>query len=135
MGTLFRSCELAFSTFIHLFLHVQLSFPTFQILRVGGRIIISVWSMEQRHRRFESQVVILDMLSVMKAKLINHDDSLINQKQEAKSQAGLPAGSRWGPTASQFEFGARIWIIVNQPEINIQNVVIPWHRPSPHYHF
>ena len=30
----------------------------FQILRVGGRIIISVWSMEQRHRRFESQVVI-----------------------------------------------------------------------------
>ena len=28
-----------------------------QVLRVGGRIIISVWSMEQRHRRFESQVL------------------------------------------------------------------------------
>ena len=27
-----------------------------RILRVGGRIIISVWSMEQRHRKFESQV-------------------------------------------------------------------------------
>ena len=26
--------------------------------RVGGRIIISVWSMEQRHRKFESQVTI-----------------------------------------------------------------------------
>ena len=26
------------------------------IFRVGGRIIISVWSMEQRHRKFESQV-------------------------------------------------------------------------------
>ena len=30
-----------------------------RILRVGGRIIISVWSMEQRHRRFESQDVLI----------------------------------------------------------------------------
>ena len=27
--------------------------------RVGGRIIISVWSMEQRHRKFESQDVLI----------------------------------------------------------------------------
>ena len=30
-----------------------------RILRVGGRIIISVWSMEQPHRRFESQDVLV----------------------------------------------------------------------------
>ena len=30
-----------------------------RILRVGGRIIISVWSMEQRHRKFESQDVLI----------------------------------------------------------------------------
>ena len=30
-----------------------------RILRVGGKIIISVWSMEQRHRRFESQDVLI----------------------------------------------------------------------------
>ena len=29
---------------------------TTNVFRVGGRIIISVWSMEQRHRKFESQV-------------------------------------------------------------------------------
>ena len=28
-----------------------------RILRVGGRIIISVWSMEQSHRKFQSQAV------------------------------------------------------------------------------
>ena len=30
-----------------------------RILRIGGRVIISVWALEQRHRRFESQDVLI----------------------------------------------------------------------------
>ncbi|KAL1396486.1 hypothetical protein pipiens_001046 [Culex pipiens pipiens] len=30
-----------------------------RILRIGGRVIITVWAMEQRHRRFESQDVLI----------------------------------------------------------------------------
>lgn len=30
-----------------------------RVLRIGGRIIISVWAMEQSHRKFESQDVLV----------------------------------------------------------------------------
>lgn len=30
-----------------------------RILRVGGRVVITVWALEQRHRRFESQDVLI----------------------------------------------------------------------------
>lgn len=30
-----------------------------RVLRIGGRLIISVWAMEQQHRRFESQDVLV----------------------------------------------------------------------------
>lgn len=30
-----------------------------RILRIGGRVIITVWALEQRHRRFESQDVLV----------------------------------------------------------------------------
>lgn len=30
-----------------------------RILRIGGRVIISVWALEQRHKRFESQDVLV----------------------------------------------------------------------------
>ena len=36
--------------------YIMLFFHIYLIFRVGGRIIISVWSMEKRHRKFESQV-------------------------------------------------------------------------------
>lgn len=30
-----------------------------RILRIGGRVVITVWALEQRHRRFESQDVLI----------------------------------------------------------------------------
>ena len=30
-----------------------------RILRIGGRVVITVWALEQRHRRFESQDVLV----------------------------------------------------------------------------
>lgn len=30
-----------------------------RILRIGGRVVISVWALEQRHKRFESQDVLV----------------------------------------------------------------------------
>lgn len=30
-----------------------------RLLRIGGKLIISVWAMEQRHRKFESQDVLV----------------------------------------------------------------------------
>lgn len=30
-----------------------------RVLRIGGKLIISVWAMEQRHRKFESQDVLV----------------------------------------------------------------------------
>lgn len=32
-----------------------------RVLRISGRLVISVWAMEQRHRRFESQVSKVDL--------------------------------------------------------------------------
>ena len=44
---------------LQIYLHIYISTYLHNIstyLQVGGRIIISVWSMEQRHRTFQSQV-------------------------------------------------------------------------------
>lgn len=30
-----------------------------RVLRIGGRVVITVWALEQRHRRFESQDVLI----------------------------------------------------------------------------
>lgn len=45
-----------------------------RILRIGGRVIITVWALEQKHRRFESQDVLIPWQKPSIAKASNGSD-------------------------------------------------------------
>jgi SAM-dependent methyltransferase len=45
-----------------------------RILRIGGRVVITVWALEQKHRRFESQDVLVPWQSPAKCKTANASD-------------------------------------------------------------
>lgn len=44
-----------------------------RVLRIGGRVIITVWAFEQKQRRFESQDVLIPMQSP-KIRTSNYSD-------------------------------------------------------------
>lgn len=45
-----------------------------RILRIGGRVIITVWALEQKNRRFESQDVLIPWQKPASAKNPNGSD-------------------------------------------------------------
>lgn len=45
-----------------------------RILRIGGRVIITVWALEQKHRRFESQDVLIPWQKPSNVKTSNGSD-------------------------------------------------------------
>lgn len=51
-----------------------------RILRIGGRVIISVWALEQRHKRFESQDVLVPWQPPKNRNSNISDDGIIARK-------------------------------------------------------
>lgn len=45
-----------------------------RILRIGGRVVITVWALEQKHRRFESQDVLIPTSAAQRARNNSDDD-------------------------------------------------------------
>lgn len=65
-----------------------------RVLRIGGRLIISVWAMEQKHRKFESQDVLVPWPkaycisssgSPMKPRGMSYDDCRQNRNKNAQT--------------------------------------------------
>ncbi|XP_034190937.2 class I SAM-dependent methyltransferase fire dancer isoform X1 [Osmia lignaria lignaria] len=63
-----------------------------RVLRIGGRLVISVWAMEQRHRKFESQDVLIPWPKAY----------CMNSTPEKSKRSGAPKNASFNQNSQKF---------------------------------
>nr|XP_012142443.1 PREDICTED: uncharacterized protein LOC105662676 isoform X1 [Megachile rotundata]XP_012142444.1 PREDICTED: uncharacterized protein LOC105662676 isoform X1 [Megachile rotundata]XP_012142445.1 PREDICTED: uncharacterized protein LOC105662676 isoform X1 [Megachile rotundata]XP_012142446.1 PREDICTED: uncharacterized protein LOC105662676 isoform X1 [Megachile rotundata]XP_012142447.1 PREDICTED: uncharacterized protein LOC105662676 isoform X1 [Megachile rotundata] len=63
-----------------------------RVLRIGGRLVISVWAMEQRHRKFESQDVLIPWPKAY----------CMNSTPEKSKRSGAPRNASFNQNTQKF---------------------------------